>query len=268
MKKLMLSALSGVFLVALFAVAQTEVASINIVGYSKKPVTSNNWAMMSCNFDKVGGGTNTLLDIFGTNQLKGVANLTSCDKIILWQTSNLTYQTYAQRTGFFYKANSVAQWTNAQTQSIVENGTLVPAGVGMWFVPGGGATNKTLTLMGQVVTVATQRIDIINNWQMLSYPFTTDFKLSNTLFFANGAARSGNLTSCDKIIVWNGSSYQTYALWTNGQWYYANSVTEWTNARAQGFTATNPISMSEGFWYVARSNMVWSETNIYLNNLL
>jgi len=264
MKKLMLSVLSGVFLVALFAVAQTEVASINIVGYSKRSVNSNDWVMLSVNFDKVGGGTNTLLDIFGTNQLKQASNLTLCDKIIMFNPSTYLYQTYAQKTGVFYKANDVTEW-NLKT---VASDTRIPVGTAFWFVPGYGATNKTFNLMGQVVTVATQKIDLVNNWQLLSSPFTCDFALSNSAFFANGASRAKNLTLCDKVITYDGTNYQTYALFTNGLWYYANNVTEWNTSRSNGVVSSNVFQLGEGFWYIAISNMVWSETNKYLQNLL
>jgi len=260
MKKLMLSVLSGVFLVALFAMAQTEVASINIVGYSKTSFPSNRWIMVAANFDKVGGGTNTLLDVFGTNQLRQAGNLTLCDKVTVWNPTTQKYQTYAQYTdGVFYKANTGVEWGSG----IVANAS-IPVGTAMWVVPGAGASsNKTLNVMGQVVLVATQKVDIIPGWQMVSYPFTSDMALSNSGFFASGAARAGNLTLCDKVTIWSGTNYQTYALYTDQKWYLANDGVEW----AKGIVASNTIGIAQGFWYVSQSNMVWTETNKYLHNL-
>jgi len=257
----------GAFLVGLglvagtvFAAATNTATSVNAVGFVNKTLQPNKWILATCNFQKVGGGTNTLLDVFGTNQLAQNDALLLCDRVILWNSSTQTYQTWAQYTdGVFYKANNDTEWASS-----VAGNPEIPLGTAMWLVPGSGLVeNKNVTFAGEVVSAPTQNVSIVSGWQMMGYPFSSDIKLQDTKFSANGAASNDALLLCDRVVVWLGSTYKTYALYTDGSWYNANNDTEW----AASVLATNTLQLGEGFWYVAQSSIVWSEDCKYLNNL-
>ena len=257
----------GAFLVGLGLVAGTVLASntntassVNAVGFVNKTLPVGKWILTTCNFQKVGGGTNTLLDVFGTNQLAQSDYVGLCDLVILWNPNTATYQTYAQWTdGKFYKANDASEWNNA-----IEANPDVPVGTAMWVTPSGSqVADKTLTLAGEVVSASTQTVSVVSGWQLLGYPLTCDVKLQDTKFAASGAAKNDYVGLCDQVILWLGSGYQTYALWTDNNWYKANDAAEWNN----GIMASNTISLGEGFWYVAQNNITWTEPSAYVNNL-
>ena len=242
------------------SVLGAAVSSVNAVGYVNKPIPAGQWVLTTCNFQKVGGGTNTLLDAFGTNQLAQSDLLGLCDLVILFDPNVAKYQTYAQWTdGQFYLANDGGQWG----AGIVSNPP-IPVGTAMWVVPAGnqvGTKNKTMA--GEVVSIATQTVSIVKGWQLLGYPLTCDQPLQSTGLAASGAAKNDLLGLCDLVIVWNGSAYQTYALWTDNTWYKANDGGQW----GLSIPASNSLHIAEGFWYIAQNNMTWTEPNPYINNL-
>lgn len=240
--------------------AAGPVTSVNAVGYMNKTLPTNEWILTTCNFQKVGGGTNTLLDVFGTTQLAQNDSLFDCDLVILWDVSQAKYDAYAQWTdGVFYKANNVSEWGLG-----IPANPAIPVGTAMWIVPSGSqVSNKTLTLAGEVVAVATQKMDIVSGWQLIGHPLTCDVALQNTGYAASGAAKNDSLFDCDIVITWVGAQYQAYALWTDNNWYKANDVAEW----GLSILATNTIAMGEGFWYVAVNNITLTEVSPYANNL-
>ena len=257
----------GAFLVGVGLVAGSVLAantntatSVNAVGFVNKTMPAGQWVLTTCNFQKVGGGTNTLLDVFGTTQLAQNDSLGLCDLVILWDATQDKYQTYAQWTdGKFYLANDNDQWGQG-----IEANPDIPVGTAMWVVPGAGQVgSKTLTLAGEVVATSTQSLNIVSGWQLIGYPLTCSIDLQGTQFAANGAAKNDALGLCDLVITWNGSAYQTYALWTDNQWYLANDNDQW----GQGILASNTLQLGEGFWYVAQSAITWSEPSPYVNNL-
>ena len=102
---------TAVMAAATIAFCADTVTSVNVVGYLKKELPQAGWIMTACNFDKTGGGTNTLLDVFGTDTLTQDDNLLLCDRVIIWNMGDSAYQTWAQWTdGIFYKANDNAEW--------------------------------------------------------------------------------------------------------------------------------------------------------------
>ena len=257
----------GAFLVGLGLAAGTVLAantntasSVNAVGFVNKTMEPNKWILATCNFQKVGGGTNTLLDVFGTSQLAQNDSVPLCDIVILWDVAQAKYQAYAQWTdGVFYKANDITEWG----ASIAANPE-IPVGTAMWIVPSSAlASNKTITLAGEVVSVATQTLAVASGWQLMGYPLTCDVPLQNTGFAASGAAKNDSVPLCDVVITWVSDHYQAYALWTDNQWYKANDITEWGNS----ILATNTITLGEGFWYIAKNDITLTEVSPYVNNL-
>ncbi|MDD3276174.1 MAG: hypothetical protein PHP93_03875 [Kiritimatiellales bacterium] len=235
--------------------AQSTVASANILGYTKINLApGGKFRLISASFETA--ETNTLSSIFGTNQLAQSDFLAGCDIISMWDPATSKYQRWAQWTdGKFYKANDAAQWGN-----IIEGDPEVPMGCGFWIASAGSSTEtNTILISGNVVSVSTQEVAIVQNYQMISYPFSSSIALNETTFRENGGSASDFLAGCDKISVWTGNGYQRYALWTDGKWYKANNAAEW----GQIILATNIINLGEGVWYEAVTGFTWSETNRY-----
>jgi hypothetical protein len=232
------------------------VGSANVVGYAKTDIAAGGtFYMMTCNFKT--DATNTLLSVFGTDMLTQDDSYLNSDRVFLYDSSNQTYQAYAQWTdGVFYKANNLPEW-NTGTAG---NPVLLP-GTG-FFVSSGNVSNK-LVFSGEVITAATQNVAIVEGYQIKGIPFSSAVNIQDTGFFASGAAADDNYANCDRLYVWNGSGYQAYAVWTDGVWYKANNLDEW----ALGTAATDALDLNEGFFYEAQTNMTWSETNNYINNL-
>jgi hypothetical protein len=232
------------------------VSSANIVGYSQVALEpGGKYTLASCNFQT--GETNTLLSIFGTNQLTQSDSLLNCDRVFLYDSVSQTYQAWAQWTdGVFYKANNLTEW-NAEISGDPE----VPVGTG-FFISSGNVSN-TLYLSGDVVMVETQNVEIAEGYQILGYGFSSDINLQETAFSESGAAADNNMLNCDRVHAWEGDRYQAYALWTNGVWYKANNLDEW-NAE---IPATNQLALSQGFFYEAQNPITWTETNKYLSAL-
>jgi len=245
---------------SVFAAATNSAVSVNAVGFVNKTMLNGQALLMTCNFQKVGGGTNTLLDIFGTNQLAQNDSVPACDLVIMWDIAQSKYQSYAQWTdGKFYKANDMVEWGNS-----IEANPNVPVGTALWLIPSSTQiSNKVLTLAGEVVGVATQQINVVSGPQLMGYPLTSSVALQDTGFAASGAANNDSVPACDLVITWLGDRYQTYALWTDLKWYKANDMVEWGNS----ILATNTIQLGEGFWYIARNNITLTEVSPYYNNL-
>jgi len=247
--------LTILFAISFAAHAQT-VGSANIMGYTKITVPASGWVMVGYNFDVNDGAT--LSDAFGTNQLaQHDFNPALCDRVVLWSTNTLVYQTWAQKTdGVFYKANDFGQFFSGDTGTVAD--ITVTPGMGMWVVNSG--EEKTLLFSGDIVALQTQTVSIASGWQIASYPLTCETTFANTdLVNSGAAAHDFNPALCDRISVWNGSSYQTYAPKTDGIWYKANDFGEFF----AGTPATNSISLGDAFWYIAQSDMTWAESNKY-----
>ncbi|MCU0857798.1 MAG: hypothetical protein MUC65_05270 [Pontiellaceae bacterium] len=254
MKKVLLAAVIA-SMVGGAAFAQTNVVtSANVVGYSKVSLEAGGkYTMSTCNFET--GATNTLLSIFGTNQLTQSDSYGDCDRIFVWNAGTQTYQAWAQWTdGVFYKANDLDEWNQA-----ISGNPAIPVGQG-FFIASGSVSN-TVYFSGDVVAVSTQSVSVVAGYQILANPFTCDIALQATTFADCGAASDDSYGNCDRIYVWNGSAYQAYALWTDGNWYKANDLDEWN----QGIMATNTIALSQGFFYEAKAPITWVSTNTYLS---
>lgn len=257
MKKLIVTAVAA--LIAAAASAQT-VGSANVMGYSKVELKPNGtYHLVACNFES--GSSNFLNDVFGTNQLRQSDFLSACDKITIWNTESQTYQRWAQWTdGVFYKANDASEWNQG-----ISGNPAVPAGSSFWIISAGSSDTNTIMFSGDVILSPTNEISINQSYQMIAYPFSSEVLLNETTFLEDGASASDFLSQCDRTSFWDEDTetYQRYAIWTDGQWYKANDAEEWN----QGILATSSVNLANGFWYQARTNFIWSETNRYLKNI-
>lgn len=259
--KSLLCAVAAVTVCSFLATAHADdsVYSVNVVGFQKKELPpAGEFILSAPPFEK--GQPATLLSIFGTNTLKQNDVLLNCDRIVMHDPDEQTYQAWAQWTdGVFYKANNAAEWAAG-----IAGNPEVPTGTGFWIVSASdSAPERAITYAGDVVFADSQSVGIIEGFQILAYPFSSDILLQDTSFFDDGAANNDVMLLCDRVHVYRDGSYQAYALWTDGQWYKANNAAEW----AAGILATNMLSAGEGFFYEARASITWAETNKYLGAL-
>jgi hypothetical protein len=250
---------SLVFIVAAtfvaFSFSQTTVRT-EIAGYTKINLEpGGKYTLATCNFQA--GETNTLISVFGTNQLTQSDNYISCDRIILWNSSGQLYQAWAQWTdGVFYKANNLTEW-NAGISGDPE----IPVGKG-FFISSGNISN-TLWLSGNVITVVTQNVTMAAGFQIVGNPFScpVGIQVVGEQIFNCGAATDDSYLDCDRIHIWENDHYQSYALWTDGIFYKANNLAEWN----LGIPAIVNIELGQGYFYEARAPFTWVSTNAYLS---
>ena len=259
MKKLLIATM--VVLVAAVAVAQ-EVTSVNTVGFTKKLLDSGSRVLVSAPFDVI-NGEKTLENVVGTNQLTAAGHYLVADRVIMYDTSDGGgYQAYAMWDGDqqFYPCNNIDEWNNS-----LPTNPVIPEAAGFWVVAGSGTTGTNeLALMGEVVSVQTQEIDIVEGYQLISYPFSSGIAIKDLDFENDGATANSHYLAADRIVVWEGDHYQQYALFTDNAWYAANDIDEWNNAVDE---TERVLALGEGMWYIAQEEFPWSETNKYLSNL-
>lgn len=97
-------------------------------------------------------------------------------------------------------------------------------------------------------------------YMLVGTAFTGSNASTNTLkdILGSQLTQSANYLTADRVIMWstNSSSYQAYAMYTDGEFYPCNTADEWNNAVAP----VNPnIPVGTGFWIVPASGA--TETN-------
>jgi len=264
MKKLSL-ALTIASIISGVSFADTNtVASANVLGYTKviNPA-SNKMVLISAPFNCGTGTVSTLLDIFGTNQLRRNNSFVGrCDQVLLWDTAQQTYIQYVQKVtgGFYYYTNfsgaavnptvtrGQAIWIRSPANYSPSNITVIVSG----NVPNDGA--YTNPIVGRLA------LSFISN----PYPVETDI---NSLINTNDGARghASFVNRADRIKLWDDTSqdYIDLALKlsssvpaVNNKWLY------YTN-----FSATTPpvikVKPGQGFWYQATNAFTWVENKTY-----
>ena len=232
--------------------AYADVTSVNIVGVDTVTLEPGKRVIAAAKFYEPGGdGTNTLIKIFGTNQLVQSDSYVLSDRISVFDTVNGTYQFYCQWTdGHFYRCNDLDEW-NA---GIKADDDVIPTGSSFWIIhPAGAATNE-ITLTGEVLGGAsdTQDVAVVTGYQLISYPYASEVAIQDIAKLADGATANNSYALADRIVVWNkdAQEYQKYAIWTDDNWYKANDLDEWNS----GTAASNSVDVSEGYWYISRSD--------------
>jgi len=234
------------------------VSSVNIVGYVQKHLPPSQYLLVGVNFTGNNAEEPTLKDIIGTNQLRASSNYLFADRVVIWDKATSSYQAYATYDvdHEFYPCNTADEWNTG-----VATNPVVSAGLGFWLVPASGAsTTNEIYLSGDVITADTMAMVHTNGYQMEAYPFSCDQAIA-TLETSNLTANA-NYLFADRISVWNGSSYQAYGLYTDGDWYPCNTADEWNSATEE---TDRVIALGEGFWFIAQNAVTITETNDYLS---
>lgn len=249
------------------AMAQTDVMSVNVVGFTKVNVKpGGQFNLLSLPFDAIDPADANLLGVFGTNSLTKLDPASFlpppfADQVWLWVPSVPEWKTYYQSTdGNFYDADAWPAGTATNPAVLPGEGFLLQSDIIE-------TTTNTVALMGEVITASTQVVGIASGYQVVGYPFSSSIDIQNTSFKdMPGATRLPDpmLPPALADNVWvmdDAGNYVNYYLHTDGQWYNAS---DWP----AGTPVTDLVfQLGQGFWYQAIGSFSWSETNKYLNNL-
>jgi len=241
--------------VALSAQGADDVHSVN-VGAVKTitiPAASGgaSFSLLGINFDAFSDGDANLLGVLG-GKITASFLPTLADQVWLWDGTQ--YKQYAIHTkdNQFHPAD--INW-----EDTTNNPAIIP-GDALWIVTPNGRPAFDLTLTGQAVADATYGVPITNGFNFVAYPYSADINLQDAVTVAEGGSASFLPTLADQIWLWNGTSYEQYALKdSDGKW-RGTAEADWTNTPPTDVS----ISIGEGFWYVrAAAPFTWTETIPY-----
>jgi len=240
-----LTALAGV------AVAQ-DVYSVNTVGFYKVDILpAGKMYLAAMQFDQINPADETMLGVFGTNNLRKSNLPTAADRLYLWD--GVAWHQFFQKTdGQFYDVTA---------PTIPTNPALHAATAFFLQSPGPSTTTNTITLKGQVIEDTTVLTSVPVGLRTYAYPFSERSALKDMALDEQGTA--ANLpTAADRLYLYNSASnaYQQCWLKLADRDGYDTAVT--------GGSPQNPtVALGQAFWYQARNAFSWSETNVYLGNL-
>lgn len=241
-----------------FAVTNV-VSSANVVGYIKvTDPASNRLVLVSSPFETGTNTTASLVDIFGTNQLRQSFLAVRCDQIFTWDVVQQQYVQYAQKTnGLFYYATN---FTGAAVNPTITRGQALwirsPAAS---YAP----TNIDIYISGDVPNDGSYTNPVVGNsgnpMNFLANPYPVEMDINSLINTNDGAIGSFLATKADKIFLWDDASQQyiSLALKTpTNKWFYATNFTATT---APNIT----LQPGQGFWYRTTNSFNWVESQPY-----
>jgi hypothetical protein len=245
------------------AVSAQNPVTVGVFGYSRVSKPAAKLTIVGNNF---GDGSSTLNDVLSIDQFNGDALFSSADRVIVWDAGTDQYTTYAAYDDTGYGGSTI-EWRDASDFYGSAVNPVIPVGSAFWIQSSGSVTDTNLVITGDVVATASATNQIVTGFQMLSYPFSTDVDLNETMLEQN-ATGDALFSSADRVIAWNDVSqaYKTYALYDDTG--YGGSTREWRDA-GDFYNPAGAISVTlgQGFWYEAQSAFTWVETNKYYGNL-
>lgn len=257
------SGLGGLLLISFLASTPTlhaqedSVYSVNIIGVQKVDLPpANQLRMASMPFV---AGSNTLIEIFGTNQLKQGSTPAACDRIRFWDASEQAYVSVAQAiNGVFYYLSGEG-WAPGYPEA---NDLAVEDGDSFWIVSASDAgSGRQLAMVGDIISEPTNSVPVVAGYQLLTYPFSCEMALSNTTLIACGATSASTPGGADRIRLWNSElqAYEGFALAPDNKWYKLSG-----NGWQIPYTvSTHVFTPGEGFFYWAQNPFTWAEPNPY-----
>jgi len=239
-----------------------DVPSVNVAGFARKGVAAGELTIVGVNLAGI-GGDQTLQSLFGDDVTAGVTP-GSADRIVTWDAVNQQYQAYCMYSvdGEFYPCDTLDEWNNgAATNPVLEVGEAV------WFKTHPTIPNE-VSVTGEAVAETTKDVPMVFGLNLVCYPLSAEITIDDTSLGSNTDAVQGTTPgSADQLITWEGSGYQRYALYTDGNWYGCNTLQEWNDESVLG--SDRVLKVGEGFWYRSRNatGITWTEANPYLANL-
>jgi hypothetical protein len=217
------------------SMAQSNVYSLNIVGYVNIPVTANNFYMLNNPLDDGQGDvvTNIMSSILNDAFNQDGSTLYVYDPVNGYTIENFNYGG-SPNTGYWSPGTSV-----------------LPPGKGFWFQP---QDNQTLTFTGSVILSSTNNILGNGNSEFnlmgSAYPASTNLVGLGMNWLANN---NGFNQDGDTIYRWNPSIQNYYNP------YNFNYGQGWSGPT--GDTNGPVLNVGEGFWYLnANNNDQWIQS--------
>jgi hypothetical protein len=247
-----------------------SVASANVLGYTKIiDPASNKYVLISAPFNCGTGTVSTLLDIFGTNQLRRNNSFVArCDQVMLWNTVQQRYVAYVQKAtgGFYYYTNFSGAAVNPT----------ITRGQAMWIVSplGYSPSNITIFVSGNVPNDGSYTNSIVGSsalpFNFIANPYPVEMDINSLINTNDGARGNASFVSkADKIMLWNdaGQKYIELSLKlsatvpaVNNKWLYTTNF---------GSSVTSPpvikVKLGQGFWYQTTNAFTWVEKLTYTN---
>jgi len=231
-------------------VAADSVTTGNVLGYVKTaaPAADGFEIISIASF-----GTNDTVNIqdaiMNLEDLNASTVKANADKIIVWDGSSYDgYGLYNDNgTNSFWMSTGSAGW-DIPSLAVPVNVTISRQDA-VWFQTGTGGTANSIVTSGSVRDDDQFDAPVGDGFTLLAYPFTSSINLTNLV--VSNATASVTKANADKIIVWNGSSYDEYGLYddagTNAFW-MSTSVAGWDISMLAAPTSAD-LSLGKGFWY-------------------
>jgi len=235
MKRVLVTVLVlGVMVSGAFA-ASNEVNSVNVVGFNRVSLDSNNWILVSAPFIQM--GTSGIQDVFADQMVSG-SSQGNADNVIFWDGASQSY---------IINWKHDAGWVEGAKLSTQE----VFATRCFW-VKSNTSSNQNVTMEGEVISSAVVTQTLHSGFSMVCYPFNASASVTNTALDALAVAGSSQ-GNADNIYKWDPVNQQYVIYWKHDMGW------------VQGAKLEDPtFDMGEGFWYVRRTNSVdWVETIPY-----
>ncbi len=271
MKTIRLIALLTIAATCVASAATNVVSSANVVGYIQVvDPASNRYVLISAPFNSGTGTVSTLMDIFGTNQLRQYASIVRCDRVITWDIAQQKYVEFAQKTnGLFYSS------TNFGSTAPSVNPT-VTRGQALWILSPSAAyapTSRVIYISGNVPNDGAYTNSIVGNsgspYNFIANPYPVEMDINSLINTNDGAKGNASQVRADKIMLWNDASQQyiNLALKLNTNTPAVNN--KWLYQTNFGSSVTSApvfkIQPGQGFWYQTTNAFTWVEALTYTN---
>ena len=257
MRKIQALLLVLCFVAAMATADQTNVSSVNAVGYVKVFCPGGGGlALVAVPCNPLSTNASFTLDeLIGPNMTKDW-QLTSADNIYLWTGSGFNIAFLSDAT---WGPEFDGKWAYMDGSAVLCAGNpaySVAVGEGFWVKTQSANPDRTLTLMGEVPSDPNTSLPIAG-LTIRANPYPVARTLSELVPSPPGF-KDWQLTSADNVYMWNGAGYDIYflsdATWGpefDGKWAYMDG---------SAVLATNQVLPGQAFWYVVAAG----NTNFWL----
>ena len=126
-----------------------------------------------------------------------------------------------------------------------------------WYVRQNENTPLTLTVAGQVCTLASSSKDIAMQYTHIANPYPTDLPLNNGIPYVSGMTKGANTSEADQIQIQTSTGgYTTYYM-SNGKNAKGQDVANLDGKWAKGGTTvatTDSIPAGKGAWFCRKGS--------------
>ena len=277
---------TGIALVFLGMVATASAQSVTsgIFGCTKVVAPAGDFKMIGTAFDVGDDGVTTLDEMLGTNGFYASFSKDEADRVYIWDAVNSKYEAA-------FLNDDAWGTTNPDTSGeIAFKWCYFDDAISFYPLPCSGASKYELesgeslyvkvanevevVLSGNVPTVSTTKVTIVEGFNMVANPYPVDTALKDIISVSDGAYANFSKDAADRIYVWDNGKYDSYFLnddaWgaTNPdtleeiafKWCYFDDVVSF-----YPLPASKMISAGTGFYYSRGSHglMEWETVRPY-----